>query len=183
MNKLLERISIDPEVCGGKPCIKGTRIWVSLILDFLADGMTELATLGHLRSLNLDRDHLNKGALTTLSPLALTELSLVSADLDRTSVAALGQLKTLTSLILDGTAADDAGVASLSTLSRLSALSLQATRIDDGAISALAHLKLGHVDLRRTAITRSGARRLQRPLGCEVAWGGPPRRATEVWDP
>jgi uncharacterized protein (DUF433 family) len=41
MNALLERITIDPEICGGKPCIKGTRIWVSLILDFLADGMTE----------------------------------------------------------------------------------------------------------------------------------------------
>jgi uncharacterized protein (DUF433 family) len=41
MNALLARIAIDPEVCGGKPCIKGTRIWVSLVLDFLADGMTE----------------------------------------------------------------------------------------------------------------------------------------------
>lgn len=41
MNNLLERISLDPRICGGKPCIKGTRIWVSLILDFLADGMAE----------------------------------------------------------------------------------------------------------------------------------------------
>jgi uncharacterized protein (DUF433 family) len=41
VNPLLERISIDPRICGGKPCIKGTRIWVSLILDFLADDMTE----------------------------------------------------------------------------------------------------------------------------------------------
>jgi uncharacterized protein (DUF433 family) len=41
MNPLLNRISIDPEVCGGKPCVRGTRIWVSLILDFLADGMAE----------------------------------------------------------------------------------------------------------------------------------------------
>lgn len=40
MNPLLERISIDPDVCFGKPCIRGTRIWVSLILDFLASGMT-----------------------------------------------------------------------------------------------------------------------------------------------
>ena len=39
MNPLLERISIDPNVCFGKPCIRGTRIWVSLILDFLANGM------------------------------------------------------------------------------------------------------------------------------------------------
>jgi len=36
--ELLARISIDPKVCFGKPCIKGHRIWVSLILDFLAGG-------------------------------------------------------------------------------------------------------------------------------------------------
>jgi uncharacterized protein (DUF433 family) len=41
MANLLNRISIDPLVCGGKPCIRGTRIWVSLILDLLADGMSE----------------------------------------------------------------------------------------------------------------------------------------------
>lgn len=40
MKRLLNRISVDPNVCFGKPCIKGTRIWVSLILDFLADGMS-----------------------------------------------------------------------------------------------------------------------------------------------
>jgi len=40
MKPLLERISINPAVCFGKPCIRGTRIWVSLILDLLADGMT-----------------------------------------------------------------------------------------------------------------------------------------------
>ncbi len=36
-----ERISIDANVCHGKPCIKGTRIWVSLIVDNLAFGFTE----------------------------------------------------------------------------------------------------------------------------------------------
>ena len=41
MTNLLDRISIDPAVCGGKPCIKGTRIWVSLVLDLLASGMSE----------------------------------------------------------------------------------------------------------------------------------------------
>jgi uncharacterized protein (DUF433 family) len=41
VNPLLERIAIDPQVCGGKPCVRGTRIWVSLILDLLADGMSE----------------------------------------------------------------------------------------------------------------------------------------------
>jgi len=41
MAELLNRISIDPAVCGGKPCVKGTRIWVSLILDLLASGLSE----------------------------------------------------------------------------------------------------------------------------------------------
>jgi uncharacterized protein (DUF433 family) len=33
-----DRIVIDPLICHGKPCVKGTRIWVSLVLDFLASG-------------------------------------------------------------------------------------------------------------------------------------------------
>jgi uncharacterized protein (DUF433 family) len=37
--ELLQRISLDPMVCFGKPCIRGHRLWVSLILDFLASGM------------------------------------------------------------------------------------------------------------------------------------------------
>jgi uncharacterized protein (DUF433 family) len=40
MNALLNRISVDPNICFGKPCIKGHRIWVSLILDMLAAGET-----------------------------------------------------------------------------------------------------------------------------------------------
>lgn len=38
--QLLQRISINPNVCFGKPCIRGHRIWVSLILDLLANGAT-----------------------------------------------------------------------------------------------------------------------------------------------
>jgi uncharacterized protein (DUF433 family) len=37
---LRSRISIDPNICFGKPCVRGHRIWVSLILDLLADGYT-----------------------------------------------------------------------------------------------------------------------------------------------
>jgi uncharacterized protein (DUF433 family) len=36
--ELLKRIWMDPTRCGGKPCIRGHRIWVSLILDLLASG-------------------------------------------------------------------------------------------------------------------------------------------------
>ena len=37
---ILSRITIDPNVCFGKPCIRGHRIWVSLILDLMATGST-----------------------------------------------------------------------------------------------------------------------------------------------
>lgn len=40
-NELLARITTDPNVCFGKPCIRGTRIWVSLIVENLAEGVTE----------------------------------------------------------------------------------------------------------------------------------------------
>lgn len=39
--ELLQRIWIDPERCFGKPCIRGTRISVSLVLDLLASGMLQ----------------------------------------------------------------------------------------------------------------------------------------------
>ena len=45
MTTPLDRLAIDPQVCFGKPCIKGTRIWVSLILDFLASGESEAQIL------------------------------------------------------------------------------------------------------------------------------------------
>jgi len=38
---LLELISVDPNICHGQACIKGTRIMVSVILDCLAAGMSE----------------------------------------------------------------------------------------------------------------------------------------------
>ena len=35
-----QRITVDPLVCFGKPCIRGRRIWVSMVLDLLATGKT-----------------------------------------------------------------------------------------------------------------------------------------------
>jgi uncharacterized protein (DUF433 family)/predicted nuclease of predicted toxin-antitoxin system len=62
MSELLDRITINPEVCGGKPCVRGTRIWVSLILDFLADGMTEAELLAEYPQLVRDRVWSGSGA-------------------------------------------------------------------------------------------------------------------------
>jgi uncharacterized protein (DUF433 family) len=40
MGNLLERICVDPNVCHGQPCIKGTRIMVYIILELLEAGLT-----------------------------------------------------------------------------------------------------------------------------------------------
>lgn len=48
-----KRISVSPNICHGKPCIKGTRIMVSIILDYLAAGdssddvLNQYPTLSH----------------------------------------------------------------------------------------------------------------------------------------
>jgi uncharacterized protein (DUF433 family) len=54
LHPLLARISIDPRVCFGKPTIRGTRIWVSLILDLLAGGMTAAEVLNEYPQLTSD---------------------------------------------------------------------------------------------------------------------------------
>jgi uncharacterized protein (DUF433 family) len=38
--KLLERITIDPDICHGKPCIRGLHYPVETILELLSAGMT-----------------------------------------------------------------------------------------------------------------------------------------------
>lgn len=49
-----DRISLDPQVCHGQPCIRGTRVMVSLILDFLANGDSVEAVLEAYPSLARD---------------------------------------------------------------------------------------------------------------------------------
>jgi len=40
MENLIKRITIDPEICHGKPCIRGMRWPVEVIIDMLGSGMT-----------------------------------------------------------------------------------------------------------------------------------------------
>ena len=51
---LEDRIVIDPGVRGGKPCIKGTRITVYDVLEYLAGGMTEAQILADFPALAAD---------------------------------------------------------------------------------------------------------------------------------
>ena len=44
---LLSRITVNPKVCGGKPCIRGTRIYIAIILDGLAEGLTPEQIIDH----------------------------------------------------------------------------------------------------------------------------------------
>lgn len=48
--ELLERISIDSAVCHGQPCIRGTRVLVTVLLDALAGGMTPAEIVKHYPS-------------------------------------------------------------------------------------------------------------------------------------
>jgi len=48
------RITVDPEQCGGRPCVRGMRIRVSDVLDLLANGLTPQQVLDELPDLELE---------------------------------------------------------------------------------------------------------------------------------
>jgi len=49
-----DRISVDPRVCHGKPCVRGTRIMVSIILDYLKAGESPEAILSQYPTLKAE---------------------------------------------------------------------------------------------------------------------------------
>ncbi len=51
---LLERITVNPKQCGGRPCIRGMRIRVSDVLDLFAAGLTAEKILDELPDLEAD---------------------------------------------------------------------------------------------------------------------------------
>jgi uncharacterized protein (DUF433 family) len=54
MNNLLKRITVDPELCGGRPCIRGMRIRVIDILELLSNGLSQEEILKELPDLESD---------------------------------------------------------------------------------------------------------------------------------
>jgi uncharacterized protein (DUF433 family) len=54
LSKWQDRILIDPHICHGKPCIRGTRIMVSVIADYLKAGETVNTILGEYPTLTAD---------------------------------------------------------------------------------------------------------------------------------
>jgi uncharacterized protein (DUF433 family) len=54
MAHLSERITVDPEQCGGRPCIRGMRIRVMDVLDLLANGLTINQILKELPDLEIE---------------------------------------------------------------------------------------------------------------------------------
>ncbi len=54
MSNLLERITINPKQCGGRPCIRGMRIRVSDVLDLFAAELTAEQILEEMPDLEAD---------------------------------------------------------------------------------------------------------------------------------
>lgn len=71
-----ERISVDPLICHGKACIKGTRIMVSVILDNLAAGVSPEEILQSYPSLNSEDI---RAAIAYAAELARERVILVTA--------------------------------------------------------------------------------------------------------
>lgn len=74
--KLLERITIDPDICHGKPCIRGMRYPVNMILELLSAGMSHEEILA-------DYDDLEQADILAVLAFAarLTQIKRVQAVL------------------------------------------------------------------------------------------------------
>ena len=51
MNQIADRITVDPEQCGGRPCVRGMRIRVSDVLDLFAAGLSAAEILDEMPDL------------------------------------------------------------------------------------------------------------------------------------
>jgi len=54
MNNWRQRITTNPEQCGGRPCIRGMRIRVADVLDLLASGLTQKQVLQEMPDLEAE---------------------------------------------------------------------------------------------------------------------------------
>ncbi len=54
MSEILNRITVNPEQCGGRPCIRGMRIRVSDVLELFAAGLTSKQILEEMPDLEPD---------------------------------------------------------------------------------------------------------------------------------
>ena len=70
-----DHVTVDPEVCHGQACLRGTRVMVSVVLDNLADGMSEDEILR---------------SYPTLTREAVRAAIAYAADLSRERVVAIG---------------------------------------------------------------------------------------------
>ena len=52
--QLLARVRVDPKICAGRPYIRGTRIYIAIILDALMEGLTAAAIVDHYPALDHD---------------------------------------------------------------------------------------------------------------------------------
>jgi uncharacterized protein (DUF433 family) len=54
VNQIADRITVDPEQCGGRPCVRGMRIRVSDVLDLFAAGLAASEILDEMPDLESD---------------------------------------------------------------------------------------------------------------------------------
>lgn len=54
MAELLDRITVDPKQCGGRPCVRGMRIRVVDVLDLLSNGLSSEQVVTELPDLELE---------------------------------------------------------------------------------------------------------------------------------
>lgn len=88
---LAERITIDPDICHGKPCIRGLRYPVETILELLSSGMTPEEILSDYEDLEREDILAALSFATRLSKVKRIKLALETSHTVLLSEKALGE--------------------------------------------------------------------------------------------
>ncbi len=56
-HELLKRVVVNPDVFGGQPCIRGTRVSIAVVLGSLAEGLTPQQVMDHFPQISIEDIH------------------------------------------------------------------------------------------------------------------------------
>lgn len=92
MNQPTERITINPNVCNGRPTIRNMRFTVAQLLELLASGMSEVEFIGDLDPLTEEEALALTGYFADKKKKSLSEKQVVSRKSQRSSLRIVKRL-------------------------------------------------------------------------------------------
>ncbi len=150
------------------PLVQGVKTLTSLTIKStkISDAsMKALAALPHLKNLHLPATISDSGVIDLTASSSIEDLDISYTSITAKSLAALANLKSLSTLYVNDTTLSDDSMAEVKNIKGLKVLFLNGTKVTDKCLEQLAEAtQLEHLELRDTKVTEIGIARLRSKL-------------------